>query len=69
MTVDHIMSIIETKDGLKVIVGLKCLPNSEDTAETLACVQEEAPQLLILLLSRKYNPLQLAATVFTELYL
>ena len=60
MSAARLMSLVDTEDGLKVIVRWKGLPNSEDTEEPLERVFEDVPQMLLRLLRRKNTPAPLA---------
>ena len=60
MPVARMKRLVDTEDGLKVIVRWKGLPNSEDTEEPLERVFEDVPQMLLRLLRHKNTPAPLA---------
>ena len=69
MPVSRLMALVETPDGLKVIVRWKGLPNSQDSAEPLQHVHKDVPQMLHRLLQRKNTPQHLVAKARAELAL
>lgn len=61
MQVQRLMRLVETDDGLMVLVRWKGLPNSEDTMEPVKKIHEDVPVLLEKLLCRKNTPTNLIA--------
>ena len=63
MPVTRLLRLVDTEDGLKVIIRWKGLQNSEDTEEPLERVFEDVRQMLLRLLRRKKTPAHLAEKV------
>ena len=69
MPVSRLLRLLDTEDGIKVLVRWKGLPDTEDSAEPLQNVYEDVPQLLLKLLNRKNTPQDLAEKARTALSL
>lgn len=69
MPVQRLMRLVDTEDGLMVLVRWSGLPDSEDTLEPLKKVYEDVPGLLAKLLQRQHTPAKLASKARCELHL
>ena len=53
MVVSRLMRLVESEDGLHVVVRWKGLPHSEDSMEPLGRIYEDVPQMVLRLTNRK----------------
>ena len=60
MPVARLIKLVNTSEGLKVLVRWKGLPHSEDTLQPLGQLYEDVPQMVLRLLQRKNTPPNLA---------
>ena len=56
MPVARLMRLVDTEEGLKVLVRWKGLSNNDDTLEPVTKIYEDVPQMLLRLLQRKNMP-------------
>lgn len=69
MVFQLLMRILETKDGLMVIVLWLGLPESGNTMEALVQIYEDVPQEMLKLLRHKNVPADLVDNARRELHL
>ena len=61
MPVSRTQNLIETEQGLAILVRWKGFPDSPDSIEPLQQVYEDVPQLLFKLFNRKITPASLVS--------
>eukprot|EP00171_Calliarthron_tuberculosum_P023682 IDg23682t1 len=69
MPVQRLMNLVQSADGIEVVVRWRGLPNSADTTEPLQRIYEDVPQMLINLFNRKSTPRHLVDLAKSQLAL